>query len=104
MRRTRGGPVTERIEPVEHILIPATVPHEGWVYSNGNRPWLREYMYNHYQGEKYASWYKLPEEPLNVGDVLYIAKDSGAFVWDGEGEMLFQTGEPTTRAPMPEER
>ena len=68
----------------------------------GTRPWLREYMYNHYQGEKYASWYALPEEPLKKGDVLYTAKDSGAFVWDGEGKMLFQTGEATVKADRPE--
>ncbi|VDC04907.1 unnamed protein product [Peniophora sp. CBMAI 1063] len=104
MRRTRGGPVVERFEPVDYTLIPATIPHEGWVYSQGNRPWIRELMYNHYQGEKYASWYALPEKPLAQGDVLYTAKDSGAFVWDKEGKMLFQTGEAMVKEPSLEVR
>ena len=106
MRRTRGGPVVERFEPVDYTLVPATIPHEGWVYSQGNRPWVREFMYNHYQGEKYASWYALPEEPLALGDVLYISKDTGAHVWDKDGKMLFQTGEATVKTPVqrPEER
>jgi hypothetical protein len=53
MRRERGGPVVERIEPLEQIIVPAAAPLDGWGYNPGNRPWIREALYAHYQGEKY---------------------------------------------------
>lgn len=55
MRRAPNGPVTERIEP-EHPLLVRVPPGKedmNTQYNTGNRPWLREGLYNHFQHEKY---------------------------------------------------
>lgn len=56
MRRAVNGPVTERVEPPDEIV---TLPLDdlegtGGTYHRDNRPYLLEYLYVHYQGEKYT--------------------------------------------------
>ncbi|KAI0031294.1 hypothetical protein K488DRAFT_71506 [Vararia minispora EC-137] len=89
-RRQHGGSVVERFEPLEQVIIPATVPLDGWIYSPGNRPWIQEALYIHYQGEKYQRWYGLPQRALKQGDVLYIDRSHGVHVWDAQGEMYYE--------------
>lgn len=54
MRRTPGGPVYDRQEFDEVMIFP---PFEGGDpnvhYHRGNRPFIREQLYNHFQNEKY---------------------------------------------------
>lgn len=56
MRRAINGPVTERLEPPQEILTFPLDDHEGTsgTYNRDNRPLLIEFLYVHYQGEKYS--------------------------------------------------
>jgi hypothetical protein len=56
MRRATNGPVTERLEPADDILtFPLDDPNgTKGAYNRDNRPILIEYLYVHYQGEKYS--------------------------------------------------
>jgi hypothetical protein len=63
MRRAINGPITERIEPPEDIITRPLDDLEGTkeTYTRDNRPYLTEYLYAHYQGEKYSSkFFRLP--------------------------------------------
>jgi len=55
MRRAINGPVTERVEPPDDIITYPLDDLEGskGEYTRDNRPFLLEYLYVHYQGEKY---------------------------------------------------
>lgn len=40
-----------------------------------------------------AEWWKLPglpARPLAAGEVLYVNKDRGAWVWDDHGRIVFE--------------
>jgi len=88
MRRAINGPVTERLEPADDILTFPLDDPDGTkgVYNRDNRPILIEYLYVHYQGEKYSSWWALPEQPLKKGERLYVNRHHGAQLWDEKGE------------------
>lgn len=60
MRRAINGPVTERIEPPDEIVVPPLDDLEGanGPYSRDDHPYIIEYLYIHYQVEKYASEYQ----------------------------------------------
>lgn len=57
MRRAINGPVTERIEPTEYIVTRPLDDLDGskegkdgrGSYNRDTRPYLIEYLYNHYQ-------------------------------------------------------
>ena len=113
MRRAKNGPVTERTEPNDPIVVP---PKDLTTdFDTTNRPFLVELLYVHFQGEKYtgtsdrrgmilpgaslrpmfnidSDWWALPDRPLDKGEVLFVDKDHGAQVWDSHGEIIFDTG------------
>ena len=110
MRRAPRGPISERIEPERPLLVP--VPPENTdmnaQYSTGNRPWLREGLYNHFQHEKYrgaylfsihswavadsiSDWWALPPDALKQGERMYIDRANGAHVWDAHGKMVWES-------------
>jgi hypothetical protein len=102
MRREPGGPVIERLEPEDFMMMDPLAPLDDWIYGRWNRPLLREALYNHYQHEKYQSacpypqcvvevdqpaavdvgWWSLPDRSLRQGEILYIVKEHGAHIWD----------------------
>ncbi|KAF8320047.1 hypothetical protein DL93DRAFT_2094499 [Clavulina sp. PMI_390] len=98
IRRAINGPVVERIEPQRYRLIPPynVLEHEREL-SKEYDPYLIEFLYNHYQGEKYSRWWKLPTEALQPGEILYIDRDKGAEVWDTTGEVIWSQW--ATQAP-----
>lgn len=79
MRRAPNGPVTERFEP-EHPLLVRVPPGKedtNAQYSTGNRPWLREGLYNHFQHEKYRGTFVVLLCSMNIA--LIVAQTGGRF-------------------------
>ncbi|KAI0033849.1 hypothetical protein K488DRAFT_69605 [Vararia minispora EC-137] len=91
MRRVPNGPVVERFEPEDMVMLDPLAPRGDWIYGDWNRPLLREALYNHYQNEKYAGWWALPDRPLLEGEVLYIDKEHGAHIWDRWGNIMWES-------------
>jgi len=100
MRRAINGPVTERLEPPDDIIARPLDDLEGanGTYTRDNRPYLTEYLYVHYQGEKYSKWWTLPERPLKVGEVLYMNIVNGAQAWDENGDPWWTHWAPSLNA------
>lgn len=65
MRRAISGPVTERLEPRQHIVILPIDDLDGKEYNIGNRPHLIEYLYSHHQVCEVSSQqlHRLPNVP-----------------------------------------
>ncbi|KZV70269.1 hypothetical protein PENSPDRAFT_651666 [Peniophora sp. CONT] len=94
-RTNPAGPVTERFEPIQKdMILEPLAPIGDWHYSEHNRPWLRESLYNHFQNEKYSKWWTLPDRSLRDGEVLYIDKDTGAHIWNEHGDIMWQSSWP----------
>jgi len=93
MRRTPGGPTSERQEPDDRLFIPLAVSddRDPTTLDISGRPYLLELLYTHFQKEKYADWWALPDRPIEKGEVLFMNKDKGAQVWDSQGQVLFDT-------------
>ncbi|KAF8320046.1 hypothetical protein DL93DRAFT_2153074 [Clavulina sp. PMI_390] len=91
MRRAINGPVVERVEPTDYIILNPLDDLEGKkdTYTRDNRPYLIEYLYNHYQNEKHQKWWKLPQEPLKPGEFLVMSKHYGIEQWDVNGKPMW---------------
>ena len=76
------------------MILEPLAPIGDWYYSEHNRPWLRESLYNHFQNEKYSSWWTLPDRPLGPGEVLYVDRDTGAHIWNEHGDIMWQSSWP----------
>ncbi|KAF9515859.1 hypothetical protein BS47DRAFT_1341465 [Hydnum rufescens UP504] len=90
MRRAKNGPVTDRMEPDDVIVLP---PKDGSMdFDRYNRPFFVEFLYVHFQVEKYAKWWDLPQRAVGTDQVLFTDKDRGLQVWDSNGQIIFDTG------------
>ncbi|KAF9528932.1 hypothetical protein CPB83DRAFT_893901 [Crepidotus variabilis] len=90
-RRVAGGPIFDRQEDDQIVLFPPSIPSDSF-HNRHNRPYLQEMLYNHYQAEKYADWWSLPEEALQPNELLVIGKVKGAQIWDFDSHVHFDTG------------
>ncbi|KAJ7593635.1 hypothetical protein C8J56DRAFT_1043437 [Mycena floridula] len=91
-RRQTGGPVVERREPANNAVIVPTSLDANVHHVKEHRPILREMLYAHFRQEKYTPWWKdLPYKAMQGGEVLFIHTTMGAFQWDREGRLLWQT-------------
>jgi len=109
MRRAPNGPVTERVEPDDPIIVyPSeyleaehTTDLNSSPYDRHNRPVLTEFLYVHFQGEKYADWWDLPSRPIEKDEVLFMDREQGAQLWDSTGRVLFETTTADNEAESP---
>ncbi|KAF8333036.1 uncharacterized protein EI90DRAFT_3153808 [Cantharellus anzutake] len=95
MRRAANGPVTERLEPAEPIFMR---PPSGNLKNDPNankearsgQPILFEFLYNHFQVEKFQKWWILPDTALQPSDIMFIDRDRGMQIWNRGGTVTFR--------------
>ncbi|TDL25941.1 hypothetical protein BD410DRAFT_783940 [Rickenella mellea] len=81
MRRTPGGPVTQRREPRGRYLQIT----DGFVAD--------EALYKHFQEEKRTDWFKrLPRHAWNPAHTYIQWDGKEGEIWDAEGNVVFETG------------
>ncbi|EKM54901.1 uncharacterized protein PHACADRAFT_259066 [Phanerochaete carnosa HHB-10118-sp] len=97
VRRERGGPVHYRTEPMYHddwFVLPPEAYTDADPAHIASPMLAHDCLYNHFQTEKYAEWWKapgLPSTPLGANELLYVDKERGAWVWDERGRILFNS-------------
>ncbi|KAL0958355.1 hypothetical protein HGRIS_000497 [Hohenbuehelia grisea] len=90
-RKEPYGPVYGRIEPLNDMVV---FPRPGYTLSDTpSQPMFAyEMLYNHFQGEKYADWWRLPGLParaITEEEVLFVDRENGAHVWNAAGHLTF---------------
>lgn len=81
-RRERGGAIREHFEPEVRAAFGS--------HSTRPRPWLREAIYTHFQREKSSDWWKMPAHAIALGEVLYVDRENGAYMWDTKAHIVWK--------------
>ncbi|KAJ8523019.1 hypothetical protein ONZ45_g500 [Pleurotus djamor] len=93
-RKTPMGPIFDRTEPYEGrglVAIPSSAYSLNGVSTKDSQP-IRVFdmLYNHFQVEKYAKWWALPDHALTSDELLFVDRTQGVILWNSTGEVLFE--------------